>query len=719
MLGNLGPSGCQGADHLQVQMKLSVSLLANLLILVPALPGINAADMRDFGELGLPYMDLIPPHLLENYLSLVGVCEPNEIEGIIRLDLERLGILPPQNAVPRNNSSSARRNPRRTPRSQDNGAPYNRNTVIQPNQFQIPQFQFPQIPQQQHIPQFQAPQNQAPQNMSDWIDDDIPMEMIQQLIQSEAAQPQAQPGFRPQQPFRAPNPNDYFDGDGIPAHLLQEMGRPIHNGHQQHQPQGFQDYNEVDAVGNPVEPPRDITEHVPGLTAAEAALNGVYHGPNPLTSESEAPLQHFLSNPLFLNSIYSFLVDTDNAVNNIPTERIIKVLIAALLNERLDVFDYIVGIVKISFLSGPDYRHLLKLVTSPGREPVYLKAFLTGCTPVLVEEVGKRMNEWNFGLHQTFVDCCGSLISKDLGRHLLPTVNVSDALAQYWLSDYGNEPIVFDTINPEGQEKPDIIETYADDDVQIVCLMSQSGQSLNLQHLKDPQRLRTYLARLSKVSGIQRRFSCAYLDKKTNMLTVLCSPQTNGPAIVVLHHTEDGFYAEDEAMNATLFAPFEPSVLNNQSAQFGLRVASCQLKPGDLVFGLPESFVSNCALGMPSFITSQLSFVGDLISAGDMQKALRQLIKETDSCHQITLCVVPWTQEMLAEKAESDRQLSPHHSNSSGSNSPAIETQVARVVDEDIPEDYEDDSGVELIAYDDDNEEYNSADYQFDDEEMQ
>jgi len=472
----------------------------------------------------------------------------------------------------------------------------------------------------------------------------LPIEQPQQHRPVPVAQQQTSPSD-----FSSFGEGDYLADDVIPAELMNPNGYEDdfvvyeEDSPSNAVPQAGAD--ERDADGNLYGPARNIIHRVRPMTDAEARINGLYIGPNPMSS-NEA-LTAFLRQPQHLNRIMNYL----GSGEDVRIASLLRIMGAAVRAGNVDVFTQISeSFLVVSELEGsPELSQLILDVCAPGVNKAFLEAVLSPCTFGLTETVGAHLNFFNAPLHQTFVDKCGNYVSKTLGRQILPNVQAPEALQAYWNTPESTEACDIEVINPLLESSSDAIEQFADADVQIVCLLSRDGMSLSLPRLKALDTMKTRFATLSRSSGLQRKFACLHLDKRSNVLTILKSPQLDGPALVPLHQVGFGAgFVADELVNAALAKPFVASELQNAQLANGLRVATCQFLPGDIIVGLPATLAQT--IDPITFVVDNFARAQHIQSSSQMISILMGLIPaDFEARCEVILGVAPWTQGMIEQ----------------------------------------------------------------------
>lgn len=346
---------------------------------------------------------------------------------------------------------------------------------------------------------------------------------------------------------------------------------------------------ERDSEGRLYGPARDLRENVHAMTQAEKLLNGLYTGPNPFLSEKT--FNTFLENPQHLQAVFNFL--NIDSIAWVPGMMLLKVLGRAVEVQRQDIFSYVVNLMpapSAKDIESLEFHMLMTSLTIFAQDPAYLSDLLDAHAPVLTAAVGARLNDYNTGFHQMFVDKCANYIERELGLCLTGTCNLPPALIEYLATQPDDsELLTIRRINPIAEKTDDIIEQAFDADVQISCLWSQTGQSVELETLKTLDRLKRRFEGLSRASEIQRRFAVVHLDKKTNKLTILKSPNPAGPAVLVFSCNPNGICSLSPSISSDLFAPLDQTAFRKPGC--GLRSFTVDLLPGDIVVGIPQSIM--------------------------------------------------------------------------------------------------------------------------------
>lgn len=353
---------------------------------------------------------------------------------------------------------------------------------------------------------------------------------------------------------------------------------------------------ERDADGKLYGPARDLRVNVHAMTQAEQLLNGLYAGPNPFLNENT--FSAFLENPQNLQAVFRLLnLDT---IARVPGMMLIKVLGGAVDAQRHDIFSHVVNLMpapSAKDLESLEFHMLLTSLASCTQDPAYLSDLLDAHAPVLTAAVGARMNEYNTRFHQMFVDKCANYIERELGLQLTGTCNLPLALIEYLATQPNDsELITVRRINPMAEKTQDVLEGIYDSDVQISCLWSQTGQSVELESLKILDRLKRRFEGLSRASEIQRRFAVVHLDKTANKLTIIKSPNPAGPAVLVFSCNPNGIYSLSPSISTDLFAPLDQAAFRKPGC--GLRCVTVDLLPGDIVVGIPQSIMQVANLGV-------------------------------------------------------------------------------------------------------------------------
>jgi hypothetical protein len=279
---------------------------------------------------------------------------------------------------------------------------------------------------------------------------------------------------------------------------------------------------------------------------------------------------------------------------------LLKVLCSAVDAKRQDVFAFIVNLMpapSAKDLESFEFHQLMLSITLSGQDPTYLSDLLDAHARVLSTVVGARMTKFNICFHQLFVDKCGNYIGRDLGLYLAGTSELPVTLVEYLsLLPDEDDILTVQRLNPVAEKTDDVIEQFSASEVLLSCIWSKNGQSVALESLNTLERLKRRFEILSRSSEIQRRFAVVHLDRKTSILTIMKSPNPLGPAVLVFSCNSQGVYSLNPLIGIDLMAPFVETELRKPGC--GLRVATFNLLPGDIVIGLPQSIMQAANFGV-------------------------------------------------------------------------------------------------------------------------
>lgn len=406
-------------------------------------------------------------------------------------------------------------------------------------------------------------------------------------------------------------------------------------GHQdQQQPQNLDDFLQQMGINGPAM----IQNGQDGVIRIMVPQNAIQHGhdnDNGLglssndpfkMSEDEFEVWLAFSEHLAIQSIQEIYAEAD--INNLPIERVHKIILASAEHNQLDTFKFV---FQASSTILDSESKVLVEITKTGKDPRYLQAFLLNCNASTAFAVGKLMNDQNKHLHQIYVDMCGANISAEVGRSLKDAV-VPKELALQWKEVDANQLVHVKTLNATGSagKTSTTAVSYSNGDIHIAGFVCKALNFSYLESVKDLE------AALSKVNST---YCLIHIDMSTSQATILRSLSLQGPAIGILHIDKD---------EAT-YLPALASFLNDSHR------TTCKytetLLPGDVIVGMSEEYIGQVPRGFTTGILDSFYWLMNLTSVENVVFDFIQVAAPKDVA-QVIIAVLPPSEkkEVVEEK---------------------------------------------------------------------
>lgn len=350
----------------------------------------------------------------------------------------------------------------------------------------------------------------------------------------------------------------------------------------------------------------------------------------------------------FLPAFNTVIAECD--INNAPSERVFRMLLAAAEHESISAFEFLCdGMFKsMSAESGDTLKKVMVEITKPGKDPRYLECYLKDCTPMVAKEIGELLNPTNAHLHQIFVSKCGVKIPISVIGNLVG-VSLPDELAKLVTSNQScGSNMALQSMKLAGSSAAEtekaVLKLFQAGPIQIAGFFPCQEQANEFPEFVSFSNVDSLASALHKAKD-SIQFTVVYLDLSTGLVTIFKSQACHGAPISILHAAGNSGYNISTAVQDFMQRKDEEAFQISEAIQ-----------PGDIIVGCSAEMAAGLTQGFNFGVATNLSLSFDHTSADTVMEYLQMCNISPIKTSNMLVAVIPAQETETEIKTETENK---------------------------------------------------------------